>query len=326
VLPPSVDTPPPRSREPVGGTPRWFVPAAVVGVLLLAVAGFVAGGSGGKDAPPARPATGVSASSAAVSLRGPSGWTRSTDTALPSVELQDPVAVASGGKRIVAGRASDDAANATLLPASLLDALGGPPPDPSLVELPGTGSSALRYDDLQVPGVSGGVTMIAQQASDGVYEVACLGGTTAGECDAAAAALKLQRGEAQDAGPSAAFAKSLSGVLGKLSDARASARRALASARDNRAQERAAARAAGAYGAAARRLGGVTARPSDAAGLSALRTAATDARSAWTALSRAARRNDRGAYGRARAQVRAAERALGEAMDQIKAAGYEVQR
>jgi len=270
-------------------------------------------------------ATGASVSSASVALRGPAGYTKSTDTAtLPGVELTDPVAVAAGGKRIVAGKAGTDAQNFLLLPTPVVQAIGGVPKDRPAVKLPGTGQPAYRYSGLKVDGISGDVTVFAVQTDSAVYTVACIGGVPAGECDSAAASLSVKDGSPQAVGPSKDFAAALSATLNKVGKARSAGRKRLKSAKDNKAQAAAASSVSAAYAKAVKAGQGATVHPSDKGLVDVLAGAFKKSKTAWGQLASAARKNNRAAYVRGQRAVRNAEKDVAGAMSALKAAGYDV--
>ncbi|MEA2296560.1 MAG: eukaryotic-like serine/threonine-protein kinase [Solirubrobacteraceae bacterium] len=335
VMPASVD--PPRAepaaerREPERAKPpasRSVLPFAIGAAVVLAVIGFVVGSSGGGSKPaPAKAATGVTVASPAVELRGPSGWAKSTDTAtIPGVTYKDPVAVASGGKRIVAGQTAPDAGaeNFLLLPNAVSQAIGGVPKARPAVKLPGTGQPAFRYADLQVQGIDGGVTMFALQTAGGVFNVACIGGVSPQECDSAAASLKVKGGPAVAVGPDAGFATSLSGILGTLGQARAAGRKKLGSASGNKGQAAAAQSVSAAYAAAIKRLTGLKVHPADRGQIDIMGGAFQRSKSAYAVLAAAARKNNRSAYVRGQNAVRNAEKDVAGAMAALKVAGYDV--
>ena len=83
-------------------------------------------------------------------------------------------------------------------------------------------------------------------------------------------------------------------------------------------------RVAGAYAAAAKGLQDLKLSPADKTSNLQLSTALEQTGSAYGKLGAAASKGDRGAYGRAGKAVAAGEKAIGLALDGLKAAGYGV--
>jgi hypothetical protein len=317
---------PPKER---GG--RSIVPFAVAAAVLLAIGGYLIGGSGGSEETPAPPGA-VTQESAAVAMQVPGEWSETQPPSIPGLELGDAIAASSGGKPegpgIVAGVAPSTANNFTLLPNQFLATIGGAPEERPAVELPGSGLQAYRYADLQPEGFDGRVTVYAVQTTEGVVNAACFApaaaaAAAASDCDAAAATLEIRQGEALPVGPSAEYAERLDGVLRKLNRARESGRNRLRSADDNRGQAAAAASIAGAYGDAARGLRGDV-NPADASLNKLLTGALKKTQAAYGRMAAASRKNNRSAYVRGQRAVRTAEKDVAGAMNALRAAGYDV--
>ena len=167
--------------------------------------------------------------------------------------------------------------------------------------------------------------MFALQTADGVFNVACIGGTSAQECDSTAASLKLKGGEALGVGPDDAFAQGLGGLLGKLDKARTAGRKGLANAGDNKAQAKAASKVSAAYAAAAKSLSGLTAHPSDLGLVDLFSGAFSQSKAAYANMAAGARKNSRPAYVRGQGAVRNAEKDVKGAIKALQAAGYKVE-
>jgi hypothetical protein len=314
----------PAERKPQEGGGRSAVPIAVGVAIVLAIAGYLVGGSGGGGSTGSSTA-GTAAASGEVELLAPKGWSKVDAPDVPGLSLSDPVAIASGGKAggptVIAGKAPEDAANFTLLPNALLAAVGGPPEARPAVLLPRGKVQAYRYVDLQPEGADK-LTVFAAQTSGGVVNVACLGGVSAGECDAVAGSLKVTGASALPVGPDKAFAESIGKVLGDFSKGTGGGRKDLAGAKTNKAQASAAAKVAKAYGAARKDLGSIEANPADAGLVRVLGTSLANGEKAWSSLAAAARRSSKSAYIKAQGQVQKAEKGVTGALAALEAAGY----
>jgi hypothetical protein len=319
--PPVEKKPAERKPEPAEG--RSVVPFAVGAAILLAIAGFVVGGSGGGSG--GSSSGGTAAASGAVELLAPSGWSKVDAPEIPGLQLEDPVAIASGGKAggpgVVAGKAPADAANFTLLPNTLLAAVGGPPEARPAVLLPRGKVQAYRYADLQPEG-GDKLTVFAAQTSNGVINVACFGGVAADECDSVAGSLKVLGGEPLAVGPDAAFAKELDGLLGKLGKGTGEGRKDLAAAKTNKAQASAAKKVGKAYADAKKALGSIEPNPADAGLVKVLDGALGDAAKAWNQLGSAASKSSKSAYIKAQGAAQKSEKGVSGALAALEAAGY----
>jgi hypothetical protein len=311
-----------REREKDGGG-RSVVPIAVGAAIVLAIAGFLLGGSGGGSG--SSSSSGTAAASDHFELLAPKGWSKVEAPAIPGLQLENAVAIASGGKAggpgVVAGKAPADAANFTLLPTALLGAIGGPPEARPAVLLPRGKVQAYRYEDLQPKG-GDKLTVFAAQTDAGVINVACFGGVSAGECDSVAGSLKVLNGSPLPVGPDKAFAETLNGMLSDLTKDTGAGRKALAAAKTNKAQASAAGKVAAAYTAAQKKLASAKANPADASLVKVFDGALGDAAKAWKALGAAAGKSSKAGYIKAQGAVQKAEKGVTGALAALEAAGY----
>jgi hypothetical protein len=287
----------------------------------------VLGGSGGGGKGTSSTG-GTATASAAVELLAPSGWSKVSAPAIPGLTLQDPVAIASGGKAggpgVVAGVAPADAANFTLLPNAFLSAIGGPPKARPAVMLPRSKVQVYRYDNLKPQGFNGTVVVFAAQTADAVIAVACFAPTapSATDCDSVAGSLKVLKGSALPVGPDKAFGTKVNGILSTLDKAASAGTKSLSSANTPKAQAAAATSVSKAYGTAESALGALRPRPSDRGLLTLLGKGVAEAKAGYGALAAAAAKGDKSGYGKAQAAVATADKDLVGATAAFKAAGY----
>jgi hypothetical protein len=299
-----------------------LVPIAAVVVGLLAVVGFVVGGSGSEEGGADFTS---SASAGNLGLSFPSSWERqSAQPRIPGMKMSDPIVLASGQEgRLEAGLVA--AEGPTLLPAGFRKRLPGDlePGEPvGLGEL-----QAYRYDGLEPNGANRPLTLYTVPTTAGVATIACSASAEAGaavldECEAVATTLELSGAEAFALGPDEAYAKSLGEVLEKLSSAREGGEAALGRADTQGAQGAAADRLAGAYAAASRELDDVEVSPADAEANSGILAALGAIAAAYRRLGSAARDGDSGAYAAARDDVDRGGARLERALKDLEALGY----
>jgi hypothetical protein len=325
---PERERPPEREKKPKEeGAPRSIVPVLVGAVVVLAIIGFVLGGSGGGG--DTGGTAGTATASADVELLAPSGWSKVAPPAIPGLDLQNPVAIASGGKAggpgVVAGLAPPDAANFTLLPGAFLAAIKGAPEARPAVQLPRSKIQAYRYANLKPEGFAGTVTVFAAQTADGVVEVACFApaAPSSADCDSVAGSLKILKGSALPVGPDKAFGDQISGILAKADKSASSGRKSLSSAKTNKAQAAAATSVSKAFGTAQSDVGGLKPHPADQGLVTLLGKALADTKAAYAALASAAAKGNKSGYAKARTGVANAEKELDGAMAAFKAAGYD---
>ena len=301
-----------REREPAGG--RSIVPFAIGAAVVLAILGFLVGGSGGGGG---ETTAGAAVKSAALELQPVEGWAKVDPPAIPGMELSEAVAVGAGGQGVVAGLAPEDAHNFTLLPNQFLAEIGGPPEARPAVLLPGSDVQAYRYEN-----VGDDLTVFAAQTDAGVVNVACFGGAGAGDCDAVAGSLKVLDGAPIPVGPDKAFAESMGALLGKLGKTTGAGRKDLAAAKTHTSQASAAAKVAAGYAAAKKELGQIDANPADQALVGVFDTALANGEKAWKALAAAARKSSKSGYVKAQRQAQQAEKGMAGALTALEAAGY----
>ena len=292
------------------------IAALVVLAALALVAGLALGG-GSEPEPTASPGPALATSGARLAL--PSGWQRLADPpTLPGLELTTPAAASTdgGATRLVTGLAPG-ADGPDLLPDELVARVEGEVPKPTTVR---TGSSeALRYEGLELEGVSSPVTLLLVPTTKGTVAVGCLADAS-GACDPALGDLRVS--DAVELGPDAAYARRLSTVLRKLSRDRARLGSELRSAKTPDGQASRAGDLAEAHADALRSVPRRTGNPLVEPANADLRRALRELDEAYTSLASAARRNSDARYRRARAAAASGDRDLRAALADLRAAGY----
>lgn len=291
---------------------RRFAAVVAVAAVAAAAAGFALASSGDDEPSSAAVANGR------LSLRVPDGWsTVARPPAIPGLTRTTTVAPGgrAGGQAVAFGLAVGNAENPLLLPNGLRDSLAGRP-RPAAVRLRPEGLQAYRYADLRVNGIDRPLTVYAVPTSGGVAIVACVSPTA--DCEAIASSLRLSSLRAYPVGPSEDYARAVGRALSGLPSGPTRLRRASG----RRSRERAARELSTAFRGAARAIRRTQAGPADR-GLSATLTNALDRIDrGYRALSAAATDGNRGRDRSARLAIRRGERALEDAIGELRAAGY----
>ena len=312
----------PAARE---GDGRFLLVAAVV-IALLAIAGYLAGGSGSDDDEGGADFAN-SASAGSIGLSFPSGWARlSEQPATPGMTMGDPIVLAAGSPpdgRLEAGmvRASGPA----LLPDAFLRRLPDRPPEGDAVALGDL--QAYRYDGLDPRGLDRPVTVYTVPTSEGVATVTCsAGGADAtallGECEGVATTLELAGAEAFPLGPNEDYARALTDTFDQLDSERRDGEAALRRAGTQNAQGEAATRLGRTYADAAGSLARVETSPADARANDRIVLALRGTAAAYERVATAARAGDSGAYADATDAVERGGRRLGRALRSLERLGY----
>ena len=299
------------------------------GVLLVVVIGVVLmGGGGGEDPPavankntgaPAKAAPAVPVSASGISLKVPAGWSDGGE--LPEVPGFAAGAVAMGGDKggVVFGKADETAANSTLL-ADDVRAAAGTLPEKAIGDI-GDGNQAAHYTGLPI-GRRQDRTFFAVPTTEGVATLAC--SADAATCETIASSMKITEGTAFPVGPSAEYAGSVEGILGKLEKAEKSAAGDLKQAGKRATQVAATRKLAAAYTGAAGSLGKLDVSPADALLNAQMVDSLRAAGAAYKKAAAEGNSKDRAGYKREGGKARAAGGDLGKALDGLKIAGYEV--
>jgi hypothetical protein len=154
-----------------------------------------------------------------------------------------------------------DTADASLVPAATIKALGDPAPQ--RVRLGNL--AAFGYGPASASGSE--FTVYAVPTSEGVVTVTCRSqapGEVSRSCDGIAGSLRLGRGARYDLPPRAQFARDVDAVVNRMSRDEKAAGRELSNARRARSQARALRRLAAVYGSAANSLQRVPTAPFEA--------------------------------------------------------------
>jgi hypothetical protein len=298
------------------------------GAALVLGAGYLVGGASGGD-PEQQPAD-RTAESATRTLAGedlgadvPSGW-EDLDAA-PEIDglpiLRSAAAAPPGGDGAIQLGVSDGGGT-TLLPASFVSALGGPPEPDATVRLGDL--EAYRYDALEPADGAAPVRLYVAPLRSGVATLACTGGLPSDQCDRVAASLRTDGASALPLGPRAEYGKPVGNALSRLADRRDAAQRRLTRASTRKGQAGAAADVAAAYAAAANALDEVRPGPLERDAHVRLVRGMRTARDAYDALGKAAKQGAAGKYAARRSR---AARADGTARSRVRALadfGYRV--
>ncbi len=294
--------------RPASGRRAGLALAAVV-VVVAAIAGVLAGKGGGKDkpAPAATPS-----SSGALALSYGAQW--KPDSAQPQgLALRDPIALRAGDARIAAGQVAVPGPG--LLPADTK-----PAGETEVVTLGST--AALHHTGLSVAGQATDVFVVPTDR--GVQALTCVR-TSAADCEAVAATLRLRGASALDVRPSVPYATALAKLLTDRTRRAAGDRRDLARAGNSRSQAAEARSAALAQAAFARRARTLPAPPVARDANAAVVAAIARSGRSYEHLASAATAHDAAAYRRAGRAVRTSEARLAGAVAELELLGYDIQ-
>jgi serine/threonine-protein kinase len=301
----------PAPTAPSAIRPRWAVIGGVAAAMVVvAVAGYIAGQGGGDEAP----AAGKLASNGDLTVAYNSNWTPGgRPDAVRGLELVSPITLQSGAARIVAGKIARPGPG--LLPVGV-----GAPSATGVVTLDRT--PALRHTDVPA-GANAAATVFVVSTDDGPEAIACVGATPKG-CEGVAATLKMKTGNALDIRPSKAYATALTALLAAHTRREAADRRALARAGTSATQAAAAARASRAQAALAKRARDLPAPQAAGAANEAVAAAIAGAATGYKRLAAAARAHDAAAYRRAGGALRRAQERLTASTGALELLGYRV--
>jgi hypothetical protein len=308
------------ARAPARVAPG-LIAAIVVGVIALAVVGYLVGSSGSKTS--SAPANNSSASAGALTVTFPDTWQK-VDSAppIPGLAFKDPIAVVPKGGPAVgaltAGMVSGT--DATLLPSSFKKTLSSPPPKGDPVKLGKL--QAYRYAGLKPQSYPQQLTLYTVPTDAGVATIACSAAAAQAasflpDCERAASTLTLSGAQSFDLGVPKAYADAVNGAIGKLGASRKAALAKLKAAKTPAAQAAAARQASAAYGAAAKSLAGQTVPPQLEATNTALVAALRRGQSGYGAMAAAAASGDRGGYVTGTRAVKQADAALARALQSL---------
>jgi hypothetical protein len=295
-----------------------LIAAVVVGVIALAVVGFLVGSSGSSDSE--TPANNSSASAGALTITFPDTWERvESAPPIPGLTFKDPISVApKGGPAVGALTAGmTSASDPSLLPATFKKQLSGGEPKGEPVSLGDL--EALRYTGLKPNNYPQQLTVYAVPTDSGVATVACSASaaeaaTFLPECERAASTLTLSGTEAVDLGIPPEYVKTLNSTIDKLESERAAALKKVKSASSPAAQASALRQASAAYSSAAKTLaaqkGGPQVDGANTAIIAALRRGAVG----YTLMAAGAAGNNPDRYKSGEANVKKADAALAKAL------------
>jgi serine/threonine protein kinase len=328
--------PTPTRPEPThGARSRWPLAAGAVALLALAVAAAIViggGDGGGGPQPPApTPAAPEQATASGIGLRHPATWrpTEAGPDALPGTDAKWPIALAPPGApegtRLLAGRLPSE--GPTLLPKDLVAALPGEPPAPTLVRL--GKADAYRYTGLAPRGSDRRADVYVIPTSSGVVTLACVApgspqASFSADCERSVESLAISSGDVYPLGPDRQFAKRLNGAMRTLNARRATLRKRMRSEQRAAGQADVATDLARAFTTAAGTVAAGRASPAVAPDRAAIVKAMRRTATRYRALAKAADRDDRRAYNRARPDVRRAEDGVRSALRHLDRRSYTV--
>jgi hypothetical protein len=318
----------PAAREPSERARRSLAfPIAAVVALALAI---------DEDPPPPQQPSSLpveDVASGPLAVKVPAGYAPlDAVPEFPGLELAGATAQGRGDRAVAIGTV--DAVDSTLLPGTLVRALGGEGevPDPTAVSLGPDEVEAYKYAGLHGEDADRAMTLYVSPNSKGVAAVACLSPPADAEafgveCEGVADTLRVSGGKAFGVGPDGAYGKRLEKTFGTLDRRVAKGLKALK--RDSAQfgqQAKAASDIRAAYGQAARTLRKADVSPADASVNAALAGALKDAADTWKKAASEARQKDKAGFERATRVIPQTERRLQRALTGLKDAGYKLSR
>src|SRR4051794_18339711 len=202
-----------------------LIAAVVVGVIALAVVGYLVGSSGSnsKEAP----ANNSSASAGPLTVTFPDTWQK-VDSAppIPGLTFKDPIYVAPKGGPAVGVMTTGmvSASDPTLLPTTFKKQLTGPAPKGEPVQLGDL--KAYRYTGLKPKNYPQDLTVYTVPTDAGVATVACSASAAQAqsflpECERSASTLTLSGTKATGLGIPASYVNSVNGAIKTMQSKRA---------------------------------------------------------------------------------------------------------
>jgi Protein kinase domain len=311
-----------RKRRRLGMGTVGAIGAAALAVVIV---GFLIGSSGGGE--DEEPAGSRTVSAGALDLRAPDDWRPAGGaTAIPGLEYAESTSLTppGGASEGTMTAGLTNARGRSLLPASFVEELGGPPPMTDGVKLGDL--EAYRYTDLRPSGFTGRLTVYVAPTSEGVATVACSAPASSASrfmpaCEGVATTLDLTSGTAYPYSTEQDYRDTVDAAIRRLDEQRRGGRRFLRRARNSRAQSAAAQDLVQAYARAREQVASAEVTPTLAEPHRGVVTALRRTQAAYKDLSSAARRESRGAYSRARGEVSAGEKALERALARLDNSG-----
>jgi serine/threonine protein kinase len=305
--------------------PRLLALAGVA-ALLAALVGFFASSSGSSKKAASSPTqlTG-SAANSSLGVALPTGWAQQTSVpTIPGLQLSNALAVAepSAGGELVVGNSSSS--GPTLLPASLLTALGSTPHGEPvrLGEL-----ELYRYKNLMPNGAAAPETVYALSTTNGTVVAACVlpshaAATVNADCERILGSLRLGSAKALALGPSSTYAAAIAAAIGRLNPAAAGGSARLQRAGTPSAQAAAASGLGAAYERAATSVSGAKPAAAEQPTNRGFAAALRQVGSGYKAMARAARSGNRGSYDAAQSSVRSGLASILAAYRELQTLGY----
>jgi hypothetical protein len=309
-----------------------FIAAAILGVLVAGVIGFVVGDRGkgvdravASDSTPSEPMQ-----RGALHLSLPAGWHVDKDP-VPSGSVLaglDVVAARIDGPRSprLLAWLSIGEVNPQLLPLGRFDPKSlEQSPDPKTVEFP-SGQTALRYDGLRLRDRAAPLRVYAAPTVRGVLTVACPAEYLPQPCDAIATTAFVTGGDPLPIDPDPSVGDSLRDTFARLARAVEMPSAALASARTSAEIRPPALKLAAAYHSAAMRVRGAETRLGNTTvTFSGVASNVSSAAASYEAVAAAAASGDRKAYERAATEIVDARQHLQRVLARLRRQGYDIQ-
>ncbi len=306
---------------------RVVHPFLVIGLILVALAGYLAGHRSVSTSGVANPPSATSAlSSSGLLLEYPISWQRADSaTTIPGLALIGPVMVTpqgSPGTGLVTGQLTPGGAGP--LPASFVAQLHRLP-HVEVVNLVST--QAYRYSGLELPGLGGGLDLfVIPQAGGTARAMACVGRErlppAIQECERIVSGVALTGPATATLTPEPIYAKALAAVVSSLQAARARARKEMSTGSSVAGVAGAASGLASRMSAAANSLAALQAPQLVAPAGTALADALRRSGQAYSALAAAARSEILTEYEAARSAVSGAESRVDAVLMNFALLGY----
>src|SRR4051794_13378704 len=295
-----------------------LIAAVVVGVIALAVVGYLVGSSGSnsKEAP----ANNSSASAGPLTVTFPDTWQK-VDSAppIPGLTFKDPIYVAPKGGPAVGVMTTGmvSASDPTLLPTTFKKQLTGPAPKGEPVQLGDL--KAYRYTGLKPKNYPQDLTVYTVPTDAGVATVACSASAAQAqsflpECERSASTLTLSGTKATGLGIPASYVNSVNGAIKTMQSKRAAALKKMKSAKNPSAQASAAHEAAAAYSGAAKSIAGQKIPPQVSEINTAILAALHQGAAGYTQMANGAASNNSSKYKGGQSEVKKADKALQKAL------------
>jgi serine/threonine-protein kinase len=296
--------------------------AALAGITALVALAAVAGAAAGSIS--ADDGGGREAESRSVAFGVPDGWTPTDAVRAPGIRLTDPTGAVREGRTITAGM--QRFREPVLVPVSFRTRVREIPLGPGeFVRV--AGLEAQRHSDVQLRGTGQTVTVYTVPTSAGIATLECMapkGQRVGPDCERAAGAMELRRGEPLSVLPDAEYGAAVDKVIAQLQPVRRSLRQRLGKVRTRAEQAAATGGISQAFNRAARGVGRIEAPRVTENANRALAAALRDGAVAYGAMRKAALAFDRDGWERGMERIRDAESRVQGSLDALRQLGYTI--